>query len=284
MSKFIKLDDNLGIKRDALSNGQNKTFRTSIDAIDQFGNVIFTKKQNNVVLEGSIYVLEKLLNVRSALQVASLNEIMAINNETASFTATDVIPAEHFMCLWGVGIGGSGDSIGSTRTVNFYEREVGSRGNSSEMVPFRVVDTALTGTDAKQYFFRKDMGNNKYGYYLKAFQSTPTIKVLWNDGVDGEDGTEVTADVYNTERTDGIEVFAEIILQLTKKDIREYFNFVGQIEKARVNTIALCTGIKKEIASGVYDYSNVGMCTKLNFGNEMLENKEITFRYRIFTN
>ena len=88
MSKFIKLDDNLGIKRDALSNGQNKTFRTSIDAIDQFGNVIFTKKQNNVVLEGSIYVLEKLLNVRSALQVASLNKIMAINNETASFTAT----------------------------------------------------------------------------------------------------------------------------------------------------------------------------------------------------
>ena len=108
MSKFIKLDDNLGIKRDALSNGQNKTFRTSIDAIDQFGNVIFTKKQNNVVLEGSIYVLEKLLNVRSALQVASLNEIMAINNGTASFTATDVIPKEHFMCLWGVGIGGSG--------------------------------------------------------------------------------------------------------------------------------------------------------------------------------
>lgn len=284
MTRFIELNDNIGPKKDELKQQQNKTFRTSIDAIDQFGNVLFTRKQNNVVLGGSIYVLEKLLNVRSSLQAATLNDIMTINNTNPAFTASDVIPQNHYMCLWGAGIGGSGDSIGSVKTVNFYEREIGSRGNSTEMVPFRVVDNILTGTDATQYFFRKQMANNQYGYYLKAFQSTPTIKVLWNDGVDGEDGTEVTADVYNTDRTDAIEVFAEILLQLTQKDIREYFTMLGMIEKSRVNTIALCCGIKQEIASGVYDYANVTMDTKLNFGNEMLENKDITFRYRIFTN
>lgn len=284
MTRFIDLNDKLGFKKDELKHQQNKTFRTSIDAIDQFGNVLFTRKQNNVVLGGSIYVLEKLLNVRSSLQVSTLNDIMTINNTNPAFTTSDTIPKDHYMCLWGAGIGGSGDSIGSVKTVNFYEREVGSNGNSTEMVPFRVVDTPLTGTDATEYFFRKQTTSSQYAYYLKAFQSTPTIKVLWNDGVDGEDGTEVTADVYNTDRTDSIEVFAEILLQLTQKDIREYFTTLGQIEKARINTIALCCGIKQEISSGVFDYSNVIMDTKLNFGNEMLENKEITFRYRIFTN
>lgn len=284
MARFIELNDKLGMKRDELKAQHNKTFRTSIDAVDQFGNILFSRKQNNVVLGGSIYVLEKLLNVRSALQTATLNDIMSINNSNPAFTNTDIIPKEHFICLWGAGIGGSGDSIGSVRTVNFYEREIGSKGNSAEMVPFRVVSAPLTGTDAGQYFFSKKLSDNNYAYYLKAFQSQPTIKVLWNDGKDGEDGTEVTSDVYNTNRTDGIEVFAEILLQINKKDIREYFNHIGQIEQARINTIALCCGLKQEISSGVFDYANVVMDTKLNFGNEMLENKEITFRYRIYTN
>jgi len=284
--KFIEIDDKLGFKYDQLKKGkgQTKTFRTCIDAIDDMGNVLFTRASNNVVLGGSVYVLEKLFNVRAQLQVSTLNEIMGINTAAPAFTNTDVIPQDHFISLWGAGIGGSGDSIGTTRAVKFYEREVGSNGRSTEMVPFRVVDTPLAGTDAENYWFKKDLKDGKVGYYLKKFQAAPTIKVLWKDGVDGEDGTEVTSDVYGTARTEGIEVFAEIMLHITKKDIREYFDMVGEIEKARINTIALCCGIKQEIAKDQYDYSNVVMCTKLNFGNEMLENKEITFRYRIFTN
>ena len=58
----------------------------------------------------------------------------------------------------------------------------------------------------------------------------------------------------------------------------------GDIEKARINTIALCAAVKQKLSDGTFDYSNVMMITKLNFSNEMLENKEITFRYRIYTN
>ena len=284
MKRLITLSDKLGIKKDLIAGKQNKTFRTSVDAIDGMGNILFTRKQNNVVLGGSIYVLEKLLNIRAALQVADLNTIMGIMNENPTFTDDDVIPRDHHVCLWGIGIGGSGDSIGSVRAVNFYEREIGSNGNSTEMIPFRVVEGELSESEKENYFFHKDLGDGLTGYYLKAFQSEPVIKVLWNDGLDGEDGTEVTADVYNTDRTDAIEVFAELNLFLSKKDGREYFNLLGELEKARVNSISLCSGIKKEYESGKYDYTNVGMITKLNFGNEMLENKEITFRYRIFTN
>ena len=284
----MNLDDKLGVKKDMLygvhTTRQGKLFRTSIDAVDQFGNTLFTQLENNVVLGGSLYVLEKLFNVRSPLQVATLNEINQINADSSKVSPTDPFPSDHYVCLWGVGIGGSGDAIGNVRPVNFYEREIGSKGNSTEMVPFRVVDAPLTGRDAEKYFFRKSLTGGKIGYYLKTFESKPVIKTLWGDGVDGEDGTEVTADVYNTDRQDDIEVFAEIVLHLTKREIREYFTMIGQVEKARMSTIALCAGIKHEVSSGVYDYANISMITKLNFGNEMLENKEITFRYRIFTN
>lgn len=284
MQRFVDLNDKLGIKKDLIVGKQNKTFRTQIDAFDGLGNVIFSRKQNNVVLGGSIYVLEKLLNVRAALQVESLNNIMGINNDAEAFTVVDTIPKEHFLCLWGIGIGGAGDTIGNVHPVNFYEREIGSNGASTEMIPFRVVDEELTDTEKENYFFHKDLGEGKMAYYLKKFATDPVIKVLWNDGLDGEDGTEVTEDVYNTDKTTAIEVFAEITLFLSKKDGREYFDLLNELEKARINTIALCTGLKAEYESGKYDYQNVMMMTKLNFGNEMLENKEITFRYRIFTN
>ena len=280
-----KLNDKLGIVKDKIAGKQVKTFRTQIDAIDQFGDIIFSKKQNNVVLGGSIYVLEKLFNTRAALQVDTLNNIMGINKENPAFTPTDVIPKDHFVCLWGIGIGGSGDNIGSVRDVKFFEREIGSNGNSLEMIPFRVVDSELSNADKEQYWFAKDLGDGLTGYYLKSFAAEPVIKALFDDAADAdEDGTEVTEDVYNTERTDPIEVFAEIMLFLSRKDGREYFKNLEEIEKARINTIALCAGIKVETEPGKYDYKNVNMITKLNFGNEMLEQKEITFRYRIFTN
>ena len=289
--KFIKFDDKMGITKDLICKGQNKTFRTSIDAFDQFGNVLFSKAQNNVVLGGSIYVLEKLLNVRANLQVADLNSIVSImngstyNNVVAN---TQTWPKEHYICLWGIGIDGSGENIGSVRNVNFYEREIGSNGNLlSGMIPFRVVNTDLSDTDKTKYFFHNPMSEEGYtGYYLKTFSNPPVIRACFDDSIDDEvDGTEVTSSIHNTNRTDNIEVFAEIMLFLSKKDVREYFNTIlKDVSLARINSIALCSGIAKEYEQGKVDYAHVKMITKLNFGNEMLENKEITFRYRIYTN
>ena len=271
------LNEVLGLKKD-------KVFRTSIDAYDEFDNIIFTKLENNVVLSGALMTLEKLFNVRSPLNISTLNTIMGINTTSTSLDPGVVLPVDDFVCLWGIGVGGAGDSLGSVRPVNFYEREIGSNGNSSEMVPFRVVSSPLVGTEADTYYFQKQLNGGNNAYYLKKFETDPVLKVLWKDGAVGEDGSEVTSDVYNTSRSEDIEVLAEIILKLNKKDVREYFNLTGNIDKCHINTIALCAGIKKEISSGVYDYSDVRMITKLNFGNELLANKEITFRYRVYTN
>lgn len=275
---FIELNDLL-THNETLN---KKAWRTAIDASDQFGNILFEHLENNVVLAGAIYTLEKLFNVRSSLTVETLNNIMGINNTDPASSA--VVPLDNHICLWAIGTGGSGDSIGSVRPVNFFEREIGTRGNSTEMIPFRITNTPLTGTEAGQYYFRKDNGDGTFSYFLKKFEAVPVIKVLWKDGAPGEDGSEVSNDVHNTTRTDDIEVFIEVILKINKKDAREYFQKTNQIENCHINSIGLVSGIKKEVAAGQFDYSDAKMITKLNFGNEMLENKEITFRYRIYTN
>ena len=186
--------------------------------------------------------------------------------------------------FWGVGIGGSGDAFGSIRPVNFYEREVGQNGQRDEMVPFRVVQTPLTGDDGAKYHMLEERKDGLFAYYLKGFEQTPQIKVLWKDGEEGEDGSEVESDVHNTSRRDLIEAFVEMRLKLTKKDVREWFDVNGNIQLSRINTIALFTGKRVEIAPGKFDYVNVKMFSKLNLDNEPLTNtKEINFTYRIYT-
>jgi len=93
------------------------------------------------------------------------------------------------------------------------------------------------------------------------------------------------SDVHNTSRRDLIEAFVEMRLKLTKKDVREWFDVNGNIQLSRINTIALFTGKRVEIAPGKFDYVNVKMFSKLNLDNEPLTNtKEINFTYRIYTN
>lgn len=271
----LKTEFNLGAPKP-------KTFRTSISATDEFGNVLFTQEENETVLGGAITVMEKMWGIRSSLQVATINDIMGIN-ENITIDPKSPLIQDDVVCLWGVGIGGSGDAFGSIRKVNFYEREVGQNGQRDEMIPFRVVQTQLTGDDAAKYHMMETRDDGLYAYYLKSFESVPQIKTLWKDGEEGEDGSEVESDVYNTRRTDLIETFTEMHLKLTKKDIREWFDLSGNIQMSRINTIALFTGRKVEIAPGVFDYVNVKMFSKLNMDNEPLTNtKEINFIYRVY--
>ena len=269
-----------GLTMEDLAVESRSPFKTQITATDEFGDVLFTREHNMVVPGGALTVLEKLWNIRSSLVVDTINNIASINPATQS--TSDTLTATNIVCLWGVGVGGSGDAFGSVKDVKFYEREIGSNGNTTEMVPFREVTAALTNTDAATYFMKKTLANGHYAYYGKVFETTPFIRTLWVDGAPGEDGTEVTANVYNTNRTQDIETFVEMHLKLEKTDIREYFENLGNIEQARVNTIGLFTGEKTTI-NGSPDYKNVKLFSKFNFDNESLSNKkEINFTYRIF--
>lgn len=277
--KLLKLNDKMPA-RDTLAGsipmGHTKTpvlARTKIQGFDDFGNLLF-ETENQIVLGGALFILEKVFGIESPLYVDYLNNIMGVATDNP---VDEVYPRDTVVTLFGVGTGGCGDSIRSVKDVKFYEREI------FDMIPFRVTDEELTPSEQQKYWFRKDM-NGKTAFYLKKFEQDPEIKVLWKDAEGDEDGSEVESDVHETQRTEPIETFVEMVLKISKKDIREYFELNGDIEQTRVNSIGLFTGCLRTLADGTKDFQQVKLFSKLNIPNEMLTlAKDLTLVYRIYT-
>lgn len=246
--------------------------RTRVIGVDEFGNKLFNE-ENQVVLGGSLFTLEKVWGVQSSLNVDTLNQIMGI----ATTGAPVLNKNETFVCLFGLGYGGCGDTIKSVKDVKYYEREV------FDMVPFRVTDQPLTSEEATQYFFKKDSENGRTAYYLKKFEKAPKIHSLWKDGPQDEDGSIVEDGVHNTTRTEPIETFIEMHLKISKNDIREYFELTGGIEEARINSIGLFTGVLCDLGNGNFDFKDVTLFSKLNIPNESLViSKTMDIYYRVY--
>ena len=289
VSKQIKMQDKLAfLEKFKNKEKQKSPFRTEISAYDEFGDVLFTLEHNMVVLGGAITVLEKMWNIRSSLVIDTINNINQINPAVQS--TTELLPQDDYVCLWGVGIGGSGDAFGSVRDVKYYEREIGQNGQSNEFIPFRTVTTALEGEDVQKYTLSKSVGTGFTAYYAKKFETEPFIRSLWRDGLEGEDGTEVTDGVHNTQRTEDIETFVEMHMKVDQNDIREWFEMNGNIEQARFNTIGLFTARLTADGHGGYNATNVKLFTKFNFDNEPLgaglsstgSGKTVSIIYRIY--
>lgn len=264
---------------------QPSPLRTSISAgydffvdengVSQLGEIIFEREENMVLLGGSLFTLEKLFGVKSNLTVDTLNNIMGIATGGPEITDNKDV----FVCLFGAGIGGCGDSMLDVKDVKYYEREI------VDMVPLRITDIPLTVDEQEKYWFKKVDDEGRTAYYLKTFENTPEIKVLWAD-VEGEDGSAVQPGVHNTPDTNTtpIDTFIEVIFKISKKDIREWFQINGNVEQTRVNSIGLFTGIKVDLGNGQYDYKEVKLFSKLNIHNEMLTMpKDMTVIYRIYT-
>lgn len=282
MDRTINLQDRYNLSDDLSVNPNGSVklkhnspyTRTKITAYNDLGEVLF-ETENQVVLGGALFTLEKVFGVASPLNVEYLNNIM--NVATSGTPVSEIYPKDNVVCLFGVGIGGCGESYKTVKDVKFYEREI------QEMIPFRVVEGELPELIKDKYFFKTTL-QGKNAYYLKKFEQTPQIKVLWKDAEGDEDGSEVQEGVHNTQRTEPIETFVEIVLRIDKDDIREYFELNGNIEQARINSIALFTGVKSQLADGTQDYKQVKMFSKLNIPNEMLAiSKSFTMVYRIYT-
>lgn len=277
MSAFDTIDTSGGVPK--VISKQQKPLRTKVtgylgDNINPFDEKIFDE-ENQIVIGGALFILEKVFGVEPNLYVDYLNNIMGIATDGMS----NDLYADTHVCLFGVGVGGCGDSIRSVKDVNFVEREI------FEMVPFRITDEDLNPSEQKKYFFKMEK-DNKTHYYLKTFEQQPVIKALWKDSDDqDEDGSEVEAGVHESTRTEPIETFVEMILKITKKDVRDYFELYGDIEQCRINSIGLFTGAKRNLADGTTDYQQVKLFSKLNIPNEMLTlKKDLTIVYRIYTN
>ena len=241
--------------------------------VDDFGNEVLNKVgENTVVVGGAIMALEHLCGFDATWKPATLNEIYNINPDVHGDAKKSLI------ALFGAGTGGSGLSFGSIVEKDIKRRDV------PDLIPLRVTDT-LTGDDADKYYFKKDNGDGTYSWYLKEFSVDPIIKTCWKDSADDEeDGTEVTSEIYNSERTEGLQTFAEFILDFNTKDVREYYESIGSLDSARYNSIGLYVGEKVELEDGSFDYINVRLFSYLNIDNKSVKIKTASqYVYRILS-
>lgn len=309
INKTIILNDNLNNRNTISVKHANPFFRTQviagydhkIDSLgrDTFGRVIF-EEENMTLIGGSIFTLEKLFGVRmSNMSVSHLSDEFrdkGLNGPSVwDSHSTDPLTADNIVCLFGVGTGGAGDSIATINDVKYYQR------NISEMIPIRYVDSDsdLSADEHSKYFCRSE-GDNKVGYYLKKFDNV-TIECKWRDSDNEAEGSNVGDAYYTTDNdvTTPIETYVQVTLKISKDDVREWFEYHGDVERARINTIGLFTGVPKnldtpidvelDIATGetyqrTFDYDQVTCFSCLNFDNEMLAlPKDLTIVYRIFT-
>lgn len=313
MNKIITLNDNIQSGDTSQINQHfNPFYRTQViggfdhyiddKGVNRFGEVLF-EEENMVLIGGSIFTLEKLFGTRMPTTHMKVSQLADVFTEQGiphpigwSGSSTTNHVADNTVCLFGVGIGGAGDSIADIADVKYYQR------NISNMVPFRVLtdDSEMSAADHDKYYGRSVNGD-LISYYLKKFDST-AIKCKWRDSDNEAEGSDVTSEYYNTSAdvTTPIETFIEITLKISKDDVREYFeNAVNgeNVERARINTIGLFTAVPvtlenpipvesngSTLFSRTTEYDQVTCFSCLNFDNEMLAlPKELTIVYRIFT-
>ena len=206
MSKTITLNDNINTSDHSIKIGHsNPFFRTQVIAgydhfiddmgVSRFGEVVF-EEENMTLIGGSIFTLEKLFGVRASNpQVSQLADYFTDNNIAKpsiwSGRDTEPLSGDNIVCMFGVGIGGANESIGSVKDVKYYQR------NIDTLIPLRQVDSDsdLTASEHEKYWCRSVSGG-LISYYLKKFDNI-RIMTKWRDSEHEAEGSNVDNEARN---------------------------------------------------------------------------------------
>ena len=291
-----------------------------LNGVSSLGETIF-RTENMIPIGGCQYSFEQLFGVKGPLKVPTLYEISngtiglpdvtmldyqtngeeinyyvpAINGEKD--TKELIHPHGEYVCLFGVGITGSAINVLTKPPVDYKEFSIQESLATEDghpmtgvMIPFRFTPNQLSEADAVKYFGKtgKWTASNvdNIGYYLKKFEHEPVIKHFWKAASDETESTnEVSQAEYyprtNTVNSSTIETYVEMVLRLTPKDVKEWFDATTNIDETRINTIALFTGRYNQIEG---DYENVRLMSKLTFQvNNLSLTKDFVIIYRIYS-
>ena len=280
---------------------------------DSFGNTMFRTEKaeelwstsNMVPIGGCQFAMELMFGEKSTqFSVPTLYDESGIGlaNSGVPTTTFDVPTGTKTITynmgtliqLYGVGITGTAENDVTVHPVDYRENSININRVTTDgltltghMIPFRYTAEELNQEDRYLYFGKKREASGEIGYYLKRFENPAVIKHIWKTGEDVEDEALVSsADVWsNNVGSNAIESFAECVIKISKKDIKEWFIAQGQEDRARINTIALFTGQYVKNADGsLGDYRDVRMFSKLNIPTEYLSlTKDLNLIYRVYT-
>lgn len=313
MSRLITVKDRISL-HDKVSTG----LWAKTEVIGGFGDVWINPngkstlgeecfRQHNIVPIGGVsYAFENIFGIKeNQIQVPTLYD------ETGIGVADSLAPTEtyltpkgnqsiiyrygHFVQLFGVGITGTAENDVSVYPCDYREKSINLTKVNSDgltvtgtMLPFRYTAETLNSSERKQYFGKKVDDQGITGYYLKKFESDAVIKHIWKTGEDVDDETLVSSsDVWeNTSGLNAVESFTEIILKVSKKDVKEWFIALEQKDRTRINTLALFNGrfVKDPDNAADYgDYQDVRLFSKVCINPEYLTlNKDLNIIYRIY--
>lgn len=291
------------------------------NGVSELGETLFkTEKtkplfstQNMVPIGGCQYAMERLFEVKcDQFEIPTLYSMnyMGLPDSTPpteTYASPNGIDGEkiihyrygHYVQLFGVGITGTAENDVTVHPVDYRECSIELSKPTTDgstltgtMIPFRFTAETLSNLDRKKYFGKKVFPTGETGYFLKMFENDPVIKHIWKTGDDIEDEILVSSEDVWRPNTDmnAVESFTDIVLKITKKDVKEWFINLEQEERTRINTIALFTGRyipSEDIPGSLSDYGDfqdVMLFSKLNIPTEYLSlNKDLNIIYRVYT-
>ena len=319
MNEYIQLKDKLNLSKDEIHSG----FWAKTEILVGCGDILyaddlnrkarfapgcpFTKSTNMVVLGGAQYAMEKLFGVAGEqITIPTMYDENGIGIENSGPTPDEYLTPDgnrntiyrdgNVVQLMGIGITGTAENDITVYPVDYREKNINMNKVNTDgkrvtgtMLPFRYTNEVLSASERKQYFGKKIHDSGKVGYYLKRFESLPTIKHIWKTGEDVDDETLINPDDVweNISGLNAVESFTEIILKISRKDVKEWFIDLEQEDRTRFNTIALFSGEflrDTEDPADYGDYRDVRLFSKLCIPTEYLTlAKDVNIVYRVYS-
>lgn len=234
---------------------------------DPITGEILSEEENKVVVAGAVFTASKHFGVVPPITLPSYNTALSLENSVNSAAEN---PEKIY--LFAVGVGGCG-----AEASQIYDVDYKSWITPENLVPLRYGTTDISSAERQKYFGRK-VASGRYAYYFKAFESEPTMHIIYADGTEVEG-----ASIYSAVNNQDIKVYVETSFKITPEDCREFFQASNNLENAKINTISLLQAWRKTVNGNVY-YQNIQPVTKYNISNEALYNvnKGLDFVYRLF--
>lgn len=235
--------------------------------------VVF-RGHNKVIISGSAFGAEKFFNINPTALTPSYNTVLGLEGTVSEPFQESGIRRDELVYLFAVGIGGCGQENSQVYDVN-YTKWIDP---ATELVPFRYqLETNDISPELREKYFGRRAVNGRIIYYFKGFENEPVLKQQYIDG------TPIDENIYASTRTDEVETFVELKLNVSRYDCRDFFASTVGINEARINTLSLLTAWKKEIDGYTY-YQDIRPLTKINFPNESLidPGKGLDITYQLF--
>lgn len=283
MDKILALYD--GCEMIDRTSKEYTAFNTSIDIRNiETGEIIFKGLKNKVIIPGSGLIARKLFDINTDEVTLSYNEAFSAYAGAAMYTPiSDTMPSSptstatkdnHKILLFCCGIDGCGSENSQVYPVDYRKWTA-----PEDLIPFRfqAISNDLSDDLRHTYFGRAEVEGQYAAYYFKHFDGTPKLIQQYVDG------TPIDSAIYNSDKAESAETYVEINLKITKEDIRDFFIAREGIDRARINTISLCSAYPVEENGYIY-YKDIRPVTKLNIPNEQLidTTKGIEIIYHIY--